>query len=162
VANLNNLGKDLVYMDEANIIRAYNAILKDGAGQRHLLRITFSTSDYVLTSFIQAMNAPEIDKAAAFASSQSSPHIFYGAGNLLYRYEATSNTTTQPYSFPAGENITHIRCRAGVEMMIATWNGTTGKVYKFNITNTGAITGGTFAKEYSGFGRIIDMRYKTL
>jgi hypothetical protein len=147
-------------MDESNIIRAYNVILKDGTGQRHLLRITFSATDYVLTTFIQAMNTPDINNASAIASTTGSPHIFYGVGNLLYRYEITSNTSTQPYSFPAGENIVNIRCRAGVEMLIATWNGSEGKVYKFGISNTGAISGGTFSKAYSGFGRIIDMKYK--
>jgi hypothetical protein len=160
VANLNNLGMDLVYMDESNITRAYNVILKDGAGQRHLLRITFSATDYVLTSFIQPMNTPDINHATAFASTTGSPHIFYGVGNLLYRNEITSNTTTQPFSFPAGENIVSIRCRAGVEMLIATWDGSKGKVYKFGITNTGAISGGNYSKAYSGFGKIIDMKYK--
>lgn len=161
VANLNDLQKDLVYMDEANIVRGYNAILKDDGGQRFLLRITFSGYDPVLTSFIQAMNAPEINDATAYASSGSSPHIFYGTNNKLYRYEVTSNTTTQPFSFPAGENIVSIRCRNGSEMMVATWNGVSGKVYKFSITNTGTITGDTYTNEYSGFGRIIDMRYKS-
>lgn len=160
VANLNNLGKDLVYMDESNIVRAYNAILKDDAGQRHLLRITFSATDYILTSFIQAMNAPNIEQATAFASNPTSPHIFYGAGNQLYRYEVTSNSSTQPFSFPAGENITHIRFRGGPEMLVATWNGTQGKLYRFTISNTGAITTGTFIKEYTGFGKVIDLRYK--
>ena len=160
VANLNNLKKDLVYMDESNIVRAYNAILKDDAGQRHLLRITFSSTDYILTSFIQAMNAPDIEQATAFASNPTSPHVFYGAGNKLYRYEVTSNSSTQPFTFPAGESITHIRFRGGPEMLVATWNGTEGKLYRFTISNTGAISTGTYIKEYTGFGKVIDLKYK--
>lgn len=161
VANLNNLGMELVHMDESNVARAHNVILKDNAGVRQLLRITFSASTYVLTSFLQTMNAPDINNATAFASTTGSPHIFYSVGNLLYKYETTSNTTVPAFTFPASESIVKIVCRAGTEMLVATWNGTTGKVYKFSITATGAITGNTFTNEYTGFGKVIDMRYKS-
>ncbi len=134
-------------MDESNIVRAYNAILKDDAGQRHLLRITFSATDYILTSFIQAMNAPNIEQATAFASNPTSPHIFYGAGNKLYRYEVTSNSSTQPFTFPAGENITHIRFarRTRNARRHLEWHGRQTAI-GFTISNTGAITTGTLYK----------------
>ena len=160
VISLNNLGMDMVNMDESNVPRAYNVILKDNAGVRQLLRITFSPSSYVLTSFIQPMTAPGIENATAIASTTGSPHIFYGVGSLLYRYETTSNTSTQPFTFPAGETIVKIKCQAGTEMVIATWDGSTGRVYRFGITATGAFTGNTYSAVYTGFGRVIDIGYK--
>lgn len=156
--DMNNVGMTMLFMDSANVVREYNAIMKDNSNAPYLLRFkTVATvAAPVITLQKTAMNAPEILNMTSAAGVTNSPHIFYGAGNQLYRYETTSNTTVPVLAYNAGENVTKIESRGSV-LLVATWNGNAGTVYFYDLSPTGAHT---LSKTVNGFARIVDMAYK--
>lgn len=112
----------------------------------------------------QHLDAPGLTKAADLSCSTLSPHIFYVADAKLYRYEVTSNSYTVEYQLPTNETVSKIKFeRHGYgqglpRLIVATWNGTEGKVYYFKVSPTGTIQ--SLDKTFTGFGRIIDLAYK--
>lgn len=166
VFDMNNVGMTMLFQDSADVVNDYNAIMKDADGQPYLLRYKTknSTAAPVITLGKTAMNAPGILNYSAASGSTSTPHIYYGNGNVLSRYETSSNTVVETYNFPAGEQITSIKYaknfidRSGAKLAVATWNGTEGKVYYFPINTVGAI--GAYNKLVTGFSKIVDIVYK--
>lgn len=159
IFDMNNVGMTMLFMDSSNVVREYNAIMKDNNNTPYLLRFktVATTAVPVITLQKTVMNAPGILNMAAAAGSTNTPHLYYAVGNQLSRYETTSNTTTAAYSFGAGEIITKVET-FGSKLVVATWDGTAGKVYFFDISPTGAIT---LANSVSGFAKIVDLVYKT-
>ncbi|MEJ2882170.1 PKD-like family lipoprotein [Pedobacter sp. GR22-6] len=166
VFDMNNVGMTMLFQDSADVVNDYNAIMKDANNLPYLLRYKTknSTSAPVITLAKTAMNAPGILNYSAASGSTSTPHIYYGVGNALSRYETSSNAVVETYNFPAGENITAIKYakafidRTGSKLAVATWNGTEGKVYYFSINTVGNI--GTYTNVVKGFGKIVDLVYK--
>ncbi|TKC05975.1 PKD-like family lipoprotein [Pedobacter frigoris] len=166
VFDMNNVGMTMLFQDSADVINDYNAIMRDSGNQPYLLRYKTknTTAAPVITLAKTAINAPGILNFSAAAGSTSTPHIYYGTGNALFRYETSSNAVVETYNFPAGENITSIKYakyfidKTGAKLAVATWNGTVGKVYFFSINTVGAI--GTYTNMVTGFNKIIDIAYK--
>ncbi|WP_298717721.1 PKD-like family lipoprotein [Chitinophaga sp.] len=163
--DMNDTGMDLVFMDSANVTRYYNAVMKDAAGAPWLLQfkaIVNTGESPVITLGKQQMNAPGAAQLTAAAGSTITPHIFYATGNKILRYETTSNTAAEEYVFPATEQVTSMKFRrvpGGVsELVAATWNGTAGRVYIFDVSNIGDIS--LSGNAYGGFGKIVDIGYK--
>ncbi|WP_162817981.1 PKD-like family lipoprotein [Niabella yanshanensis] len=166
VFNMNDVGMDLLLLDSANVLDRYNAVMKDGETPYLLqFRTVVSADDPVVTIAKTAMNAPGIVNAAALASSTLTPHIFYAVGNKLFKYETTSNITTEAFNLPAAETVTridYVRAASGTglqRLVVATWNGTEGKVYYFNISPVGDL-GSNYTHVFNGFKKIIDFVYK--
>lgn len=166
VFNMNNVGMDLMLLDSANVLDRYNAVMKEGSTPYLLqFRTVASTDDPVVTIAKTVMNAPGIINATALASSTLTPHIFYAVGSKLFKYETTSNVTTETFNLPAGETVTkmdYVRAAPGTglqRLVVATWNGTEGKVYYFNISSVGDL-GNNYTHVFNGFKKIIDFVYK--
>ncbi len=166
VFDMNNVGMDLLLLDSANVLDRYNAVMKEGTNPYLLqFRTVTATGDPVVTIAKVAMNAPDIVNATALASSTLTPHIFYAVGNRLSKYETTSNLTTHIFDLPAGETVTkmdYIKAVSGTglqRLVVATWNGTEGKVYYFNISSVGDL-GSNYTNVFDGFKKIIDFVYK--
>lgn len=165
VFDLNNVGMDLLLLDSANVEDRYNAVMKDGSTPYLLqFRTEVGTGDPVATIAKVAMNAAGIENATALASSTLTPHIFYATGNKLYKYETTSNTYSTIFNFPAGESVTCMDYQKAdpetgqQQLVVATWNGTEGKVYMFQVSAVGNV--GTSPGIFTGFNKIIDLAYK--
>lgn len=168
IFDMNNVGLTMLYMDSANLPREFNAVMKDASNMPYLLRFKTAyrtaTESQVLTLQKYQMNAPDILNMSAATNSTSTAHLFYSVGNKVYRHEIPSNTTTASFSFAAGEQVTRmdfIKSMPGREtavLVVATWNGTEGKVYYFPVSATGEIT--NFSKVFTGFLRIKDLVFK--
>lgn len=166
IFDMNNVGLTMLFQDSADVVNDYNAIMKADNNTTYLLRYKTANTSVapVITLGKIAMNAPGILNYSAAAGSTSTPHIYYGTGNVLSTYETSSNTVVETYNFPAGENITAIKYakyfvdRTGAKLAVATWNGTVGKTYFFSINATGSI--GSYTNVLSGFGKIVDLAYK--
>lgn len=167
IFDMNDVGMEMLFMDSANIVGEFNAIMKDAGNAPYLLRFKtlYQTSGSpVITLAKYQMNAPDIINLSAAAGATATPHVFYAEGNKLYRHETTSNTTTQPFSFAAGETVTKMDYQQKGEgltnprLVVATWNGTEGKVYYFSLSNVGDFT--TYSEVFTGFGKVMDLAYK--
>lgn len=166
IFDMNDVGLGLIKLDSSNIVEIRNAVMTDGAGTGYLLqfRAHRTAEQPVITVNKQPINAPDITSAADVTCSTLSPHLFYAAADKLYRYEVTSDTYTQEYTLPAGEELTKIKFQrhgygnAQPRLIVCTWNGSEGKVYYFKMSQTGAIA--SLDKTFTGFGKIVDLAYK--
>ena len=169
--DLNNVGMTEIFQDSADVVHNYNAVMKSDDNQAYLLRfktVNTSTATPNLSVSKVMMNAPGILTYTAAAGSTNTGHIYYSNSNVISRYEVSSNTIVETYSFPANEQVTAIKFakfnlndKAAVKLarlVVATWNGTEGKLYYFALSQTGAI--GSYTKQFTGFGKIVDVAYK--
>lgn len=169
--DLNNVGMDMLFLDSADQVNQYNAIMKSADNQAYLLRFkteNTSTATPNLTIEKKGMNAPGILNFTAAAGSTNTGHIYYGNANVLSRYETGSNTVVERFTFPAGENITAVKYAKFTyqdaapiklaRLMVATWNGTEGKLYYFTLSQLGAL--GAYTNTLTGFNKIVDIAYK--
>ncbi|GEP98719.1 PKD-like family lipoprotein [Chitinophaga cymbidii] len=163
--DMNDVGLDMLYLDSANITREYNAVMKDASNVPWLLRFKLAIANNDppnVTLQKTQMNAPGILNMTGMASSTITPHIYYATGNTMYRYETTSNTTVQQYTFPAGETVTQmkfLRQPEGASLLAAvTWDGTQGRLYFFEVSSVGNFS--EYRNRYEGFGRIVDIGFK--
>ncbi len=166
VFDMNNVGLDLIKLDSSNVQTLRNAIMKDSGGKGYLLRFktTRSAEDPYITVSKAEIHAPGIAQALDVVCSTLTPHLFYAFDGKLYRYEVTSDTYKEAFSFGAGETLTRIKFeRHGYglntpRLVLATWNGVEGKVYYLPVGADGNV--GILDKTYTGFGKIIDMELK--
>lgn len=166
VFDMNDVGMTMLFQDSADVVNDYNAIMKGADNQAYLLRYKTKNSATapIITLGKTLMNAAGVLNYSAAAGSTTTPHIYYSNANVVSRYETSSNTVVETYSFPAGENVTAIKYakgyfdKKGPRLAVATWNGTIGKVYYFSINATGAM--GSYTNVVSGFSRIVDLVYK--
>lgn len=169
--DLNNVGMTEIFQDSADVVHNYNAVMKSDDNQPYLFRfktVNTSTATPNLSVSKTLMNAPGILNYTAAAGSTNTSHIYYSNSNMLSRYEVSSNSIVETYAFPPSEQITAIKFakfnlndKATVKLarlVVATWNGTEGRIYYFALSQTGAI--GSYTRIFPGFGKIVDMAYK--
>ncbi|MEO6681237.1 MAG: PKD-like family lipoprotein [Ginsengibacter sp.] len=166
--DLNNVGKTMIAGDT-------------GPGNEYYL-IMKDETDYYFYTFIPKnaspagvkqpiLNSPEIKIATSFASSTALKQMYYAAGKNLYVYDVLANNSRKVYEFPAGTNIKDVEMLKSKgwgkadplfnnRLVVATYNGTEGELYYFNLTSTGDIEGQTFFKKFSGFGDIVQINYR--
>ena len=167
VFDMNNVGLDLLKLDSSNVSGVWNAVMKD-ASTPYLLQFktTATVADPVITVSKVAMNAPGLINTKVITASTQTPHIYYSAGNTIAKYETTSNTTAEVFSFPAGENVTKLVYQkvvpgtGGARVVAVTWNGTESKVYFFAVSAVGDL-GASYSNVFTGFAKIVDLAYKT-
>lgn len=167
--DMNNVGMEMLHMDAGGMTYQYNVVMKDGSNDRYFMQIrtTYSIASPSLTLVKRKMDAPDIQNMSSASTSFISQHLFYGAGNKVYRYEPSSNTTKLQYTFPGTEQVLQVRCvrpigAAGFNIGVATWDGTQGKLYLFPIEMSGANVEGIseYSASYAGFKNIVDIQYK--
>ena len=166
VFDMNNLEMDLIALDSSNVLAVRNAIMKGDDNKGYLLqfRMLRNAENPSITVGKQEIVSPGIASATQVTTSTLSPHIFYSYNDKIYRYEVPSNSYSEEYRLPANEIVTKIKFQkhgygnAIPRLIVATWNGTEGKVYYFKISQTGTIE--SLDKTYTGFGKIIDLAYK--
>lgn len=167
---LNNVGKVLVYAGRS-IGEFHNCVMKDnGAPNFHVYRIN-TASDIIAAEKHAVLDAPGIDRAKLFASSEIYLQVFYAVDNRIYLLDIPAGKARLAYEFPAGELVTSIRMKQAQSifvsypdnnrlMAVATYDGAEGRFYKFPISTTGDFTGATYSARYEGFGKILDIDYK--
>lgn len=168
--DVNNIGKDLIYMAKGYNGDAF-AVFKNGSGKL-LYRMRFNTLAYVnndetkpndeLNNLAVALydmsTLPESDAAKYYACGTRGSYFFYATERNIYAYSYAGSKQAVLVNdpFPANEVITDIklynpgndfiplRSVTGTLMYVATWNGTEGKVYEFALnTSSGAFNNKT-------------------
>lgn len=153
----------------------YNAIMKDEQGKLYLLRlegragilIRYEGNNPVTYSLpISKDVLPDaLRDFSVAASSTIREHMYIAAGNVIYHYDILGKSLSQQYTFGGSEKPVCMRTMAndGDEtLIVATYDGTHGKVYYFTIEATGKVSQTVEPEIYEGFGKILDMQYKEL
>lgn len=157
--DLDNMGKDLIWMGPKVGTITHNpktTYFKDIDGSKRWLYIVrfndaVSTNDATRAASrvanIDITDLPDIADAKFYETSTLATNTFYATSSKLYSFfynDATNSyfSLTNPFTAPAGEEITAIRLlfttnssTAMRRMAIATWNETTkvGKMYMYKI-----------------------------
>lgn len=184
-------GKRFVYMtgtlhDGGEVF----TILKDDAGKCWLYGLkvgNFAALSQVKDHYLQ-IDAPDIEKATAFAVHPILYYLFYAVGDQIYQYDITSGRSRVlsvtladgkvverlsgetismlkfnifimgTYSKPAGSVDMQYRLIAGSEETSGA-DGLGGRVRMLNIPTT-LDAPATIHREYSGFGKVRDVVYR--
>ncbi|MDD2425838.1 MAG: PKD-like family lipoprotein [Bacteroidales bacterium] len=174
--NVNNIGKELIYME-----RGYNnycySVFKDNSGNGRWLYVSdfnkaMSSNMAVAAYDMSALT--NIANAKFFSTGNRGQVLLYATTRDIYTYEyAGSNTAVKINNdFPAGEEITSMKIYKpgttnglgeanGAILYVATWNGTEGKLYEFSMNEAnGYLRNKTPLNIFTGFGKIMDMNHK--
>lgn len=165
--DMNNIGLDLMYMDNGNNDNTY-CIFKDPNTAKYYLYVADLNTDVQAPLRKLEMNAcPEIAQATQYAFGSRGEVAYYAVNNKVYYYNYNgTNTATVSYTFDAAEKITNMKIfketghvNDSKLLIVSTYNETTkaGKVTIFQANELTGTLNTASKKEYTGFGRIIDM-----
>ncbi|WP_207534534.1 PKD-like family lipoprotein [Desertivirga arenae] len=169
--NLNNIGKSMIGMDRGFQNQTLS-FFKDLTGNGRWLYITNfnKTDDGLMAVSRMDMSAlPEITTAKYFQSSEFGYAVFYATERSVYLYDYQgSNTASRVLSYPAQETITSMKIfkprptsnlttTDGRFLYVATWDGTTGRLYEYSINPTSGQVTATPTHTYFIQGKIVDM-----
>jgi hypothetical protein len=197
--DLNNIGKDLIYAENAQQVPAssssslaWNCFFRSTGGDSsfvYQLPVYLFYTNNMTTGrhYLDPVRCPEINSATLFACPTflTMPGSFYYASqNQVFTCTLSPqqgrSTAVVGYSFPAGTEIKAMRvfksgysgpttlprtpypATEGKVLVVATDETASGNghnVYFFNINNNGSLPA-TFADKYTGFNKIIDIRFK--
>lgn len=167
--DLNNVGKTAVSIDMGPGYEYY-CVMKDNSNYYLYTVSPDLASPAVKMQTMQ--NSPDITTAAAFTVSETLKQLYYGAGNKIYVYDALANSARLIYQFPAGINVKDLKMFKGKlwqttqnemfnkRIVVATYNGTEGEVYYFDLSPTGDVANNTYSNKFGGFGNIVQLDYR--
>ena len=181
--DVNNVGMRLELADWGR--NDYDYLLMSRGDERFLAIANFKTNftseanDHVGQALYNISASENIRQATQFVSSYAGAHVFYSAGNTLYRLYYTKNDKAEAvWTAPnADEEITCVRLQKfehqtlrsmmmpnlNAVLHIATYNNKTGqgKLYQYTIKfSDGSIKPDGEKYEYNVPGRVKDMSWK--
>lgn len=175
VFDINNIGKDILYMERAYLNYTY-AFFKDTSGNGRWLYVAdFYNADAgtVAKAAYNMTGLPDIENAKFFQCGDLGYVAYYATDNTIYTYDYYgANTAKIAYNaFSAGEVITSMKIYKpktynGLTdvnnrlLYVATWNeaSQTAKVYEFAIDPTSGNITQQPLNVFEGFdGKIVDM-----
>lgn len=176
--NMDNVGKDMVAFDYGpqridltGKPDEYFVVMKDNTGYYIYTVLATATAAGIKQNFV----APDLSQATLFAMSAKLKHLYYAANNKIYLYDIAANSTRLVYQFPAGTMIRDLEMFKAKgkryyttptdplfnnRIVAATYNGTEGEVYYFDLMPTGDILNNTFSKKFGGYGDILQINYR--
>lgn len=181
-AKLQNLNMDMHFMARGySPLRNYAyAVMKEkSASDWHLYAMITqgNPSGCQLMADFNMTSAPEFAASKYYDFSQVSPLFYYTSATSLYvcPFDLDSSTPAIPsapsWTCPAGEEITCFKLftDAGIGLsesaankllLVATWNGSEGKVYILKTDMASGVIDATPVNTFGGFGRIGSMAFK--
>ncbi|EEI89888.1 hypothetical protein HMPREF0765_4581 [Sphingobacterium spiritivorum ATCC 33300] len=169
-----NVGKEMVFGGAGSSFGSYyNCLMKNNNENKFFVYTVDASAftDVIAVEQYEVEDAAELQNASLFAFSGMFPHMYYAVNNKIYLLDIPAQKSRLAYSFPAGTEITAIKLKQSTSLVVdypddnkqfvaATYQGGEGKIYKFDISNTGDFEGDTYAKEYTGFKKIKYLEYK--
>jgi len=153
--DMRNIGMDLLAMDRGNAPFLNNAIFKDNSNY-YLYQIDGNRSDPAVGKKLITGDAPELAGFTKMTSSKKLQQIYFLVNGNIYLYDIPSGKARAIKAIAAGEQVTYLEC-TGDYVMVGTWNGTEGKLYRYVISPLGDFQD---VKIFTGFGKIVSMTYK--
>lgn len=178
--NMDSVGKSMVAIELGKVTPGtsttwrgeYYAIMKDNTNRFYCYTILINqTPRQKIGSFV-LMNATDIALATSYTGSSRAAQLYYSVQNKIYLYDVASNTSRLFYTFPSGTIVKDIEMYKSkgsfktnlplynTRIAAATYNGTEGELYYFDLTATGDLSGSTYAQKFGGFGDILSLDYK--
>jgi hypothetical protein len=180
-----NAGMELLHMEGTRYSGGLvYALLKDDAGRRVVYGINMSGSGFVQEAKYENLDAPDLDRATAYAFHSQYPFLFYAAGNKVYLHNLGTNTTypLAAVDLAATEEVTLLKFNLydavdlgylgdqspdflarQFELIVASYDAASpdvngGKLGFYPVD--GPANSVTRRAEYAGFARIVDVVYR--
>ena len=178
-------GMELLHMEGTRYSGGLvHALLKDNDGKRVIYGINMSGNGFAQEAKYENLNAPDLDRATAYAFHSQYPFFFYAAGNKVYLYNLGTNTAylqAAPALGPTEEvtllkfnlykqiNLGALSDRSEefmarqYELIIGSYDNAAadhngGKVGLYPVN--GAANSISKRLEYPGFARVVDVVYR--
>ncbi|MBV7531398.1 PKD-like family lipoprotein [Chitinophaga sp. sic0106] len=151
--DMRNIGMDMVSMDEGNVRFQHNAVFKDAGGEYYLYQFDANSNNASMSKQLITDDAPELKGAAKIVSSKTLQQMYFVNNGNIYLYDIPSGKARVIYTLAGGETVTYLTCTTK-SLLVATWNGTAGKVYNHSISPLGDFAA---TKSFTGFGKIVSM-----
>lgn len=177
-----NTGMDLVYMESTRYSNGLvYSVLQDASGNRVVYAINMGGTGFVQEAVYDNLNAPDFDRATAFAFHSQYPFMFYAVDNKVYLYNLATGQPTEVITLDAGKEITLLKFNLyqqldltllnnqsdefmarQYELMVGTYDSTTGDNNGGNLSFYTINSSGNVEKrtEYDGFAKIVDVVYR--
>lgn len=158
---------------------AYGVLNERNSDKWHLYAMStgYSPDAHKVLADFDITSAKEISKSRFYEISEVSPLMYYASANSIYvcPFDLSSATATCPskasWSSPAGEEITYMQLfrgqginltesAANKYLLVATWNGTEGKIYILKTDMASGVIDTTPVETYGGFGKIGTITFK--
>ncbi len=157
------------------------AIMKDRSDEakRYLVNVRAARSalDIQMLNDFDISSFPGITSATGYAFSESSPLFYYTTSNSLYvcPFNLDQNTINNPsaasWTVPTGETITYLQLfkKSGINLsenpankylIVATYNGSKGKVYLIKTDMASGVIDPNPVEVYDGFGKVGAVEFK--
>lgn len=172
--DMNNIGKDIVHMENGFNGYAYN-IFKDVDAENYYLYVfDVNTIDQAPIELYSMENCTDIANATCFAFGTRGNVCYYTVDNKIYQYNYFgANDSDLEYEFAAGEKVVSMKIYKDMAtekdpeldskvLVVATYNESSkaGKVYMFDINETNGSVSSDGIKSYDVDGKVIDMGIK--
>lgn len=157
--NLNNIGKRLLYASMATSSTFTCVFESNQKDSLFIMRGNLNGGNSI-SQFVDTLPAGlPLQTASQYLASRQVQHMYYANGNNLYLWDVLAKTNKLVYTFPGGTEVRRMKWFNNM-IMAATQEGAEGKVYLFEVSLTGEISGGVPKTVYGGFGQIRDVTYK--
>lgn len=167
--DVSNVGKTAIAIDKGPS-NEYFLVMKDDADY-YLYSILPNNASPAGMKQVMTTTAPEIALATSFAMSEANRQLYYGVGNKIYIYDILGNSAKLAYQFPANTRVKDLKmfkskgwgksdALFNKRLVAATYNGSEGEVYYFDLLPIGDIENATYRKKFGGFGEIEQINYR--
>ena len=180
---------DLVFMEGSQISGGVvYAIMQDGSN-RHIYQMSMSDpKTFTQSGAWNNVSAENFDKASLFAFSQQYLMLYYAYGNTVYAYDLGTSTAKPVVELPDNEEITCLKfalyehpmeqfvgsnipasdkdrfMALQYELIVGSYDKTAaadgGKMRLYNVAAGGRELSLDPGMEFSGFARIVDVKYR--
>jgi hypothetical protein len=172
-------GMDLISMQSTRYSHGLvYSVLQDAQKKRYVYGINLSGGVFTQESYYPSITAEHFNDATNYAFHSQYPFMFYSYGNKVYAYNLGTGAVTDVLTLDAGETITLLKFNLFMNMLLSKLNdqsaeflgqqfqlivGATtsaaegGSVRFYNISTDGKMTK---AKEFTGFGKVVDVTYR--
>jgi len=183
--DMTSVGKEQLYLDNgftdvSATYYGYSVMQTPGnPAQRSLyvFKTNGNASNCSGVAVIDLSTCPAIAQANLFAVSSLGPILYYATDNSIYKStfglsdQSLAAPSAASWTCPAGETVTCMRLfkHAGIGLsesavckylLVATWNGSEGKVYIFSANIASGELSAAPVETYGQFGHIKDLQFK--
>ena len=111
---------------------------------------------------VDEQSCPRMGESPVYVAPYGRSQLYYADGNEIRLYDVEANVSETIYAFSEEENVTTMTFlpNSGTQVAVATYDGSEGAIYMFELNNTGLLKSTEPLAYASGFGKIIKLVYK--
>lgn len=146
-----------------NVVKPIAYCKDNVTGEVFVYKIGFFKSFATYCESVRTVTAPGFGTATAYVNASNNNLTYYASGNKIYVYDFNTDVARVVYT-AEDANVSIDKLSTIGNRLYAVLNSktaNTGSIYFFNVEATGNFANGVPFSKYDGFGKIIDVEYKS-